>query len=180
MDSFIIELLDQFWCDKDINNLDDFCSHGEVLLVIGEYEVLNKDNGDWTVASAALRLMKSALFGYDSQSELPLISCCGYLLSLGCPNSASWNVKIIGDKIQISHLEHSCNEKSKREVFEGIFEVDLIEYSKQVLSFAKRVKRFYNVSKPRIINDKYYKDEYDTYWNEFEKLFNLLRERCKR
>jgi len=46
----------------------DLCSHGEVYLRIGEYEVLNKDNGDWTVASAALRIMKSAL--YDNEQFL--------------------------------------------------------------------------------------------------------------
>lgn len=180
MDLFELDLLRQYWVNEDPDNQTDYCSHGEIFLKIGQIEILNKENGSWTVASAALRLLKSSLFGYDGENDLPIIACCGYLLSAGCPNYVTWNAKIKSDIILISRLEYSENSSNGQKVFDKEFNIGLKNYSKQILSFARRVKRFYHESKPRTFEFKYEMEEFDSYWDQFEKLYNMVDVQIKR
>jgi hypothetical protein len=136
---------------------------------------LNSDSGSWTVSSAALRLMKSSLYGYNRSSDLPIISCCGYLLNLGCPNIISWDADIDGAIIEISNIEVRELKYGGNIIPDSKYRIDLVNYRKQVLAFARKVKKFYSNNRPRIIEDKYDQDEYLEYWRQFDLLFNTLK-----
>lgn len=179
MDKIQIELLDQYWIDKNENNQTDFCSHGDIYLKINENEIINQNSGSWTVASTAVRLMKSALYGYDRKSDLPIISCCGYLLSLGCPNIISWDTKIVNDIIEISNIEVGEIKYGGKILSNDVYKIALQDYSKQILIFSRKVKRFYNENKPRIFEDNYYQEEFNEYWRQFILHFDALNKRNK-
>ena len=174
-DKIQIDLLDQYWIDRDEHNQSDYCSHGDIYLSINENEVINKESGSWTVASAALRLMKSALYGYNSCSDLPIISCCGYLLNFGCPNIITWDAEIVGNSIKISNIEVGEIKYGGHIFSKDKFIIDLKEYRDQVMSFARKVKRFYSKNKPRAFADEYYKEEYQEYWRQFELRYSALK-----
>lgn len=180
MDYFQIDLLDQYWANKDNENQTDFCSHGEIYLKINDQEIITEKDGAWTVSSAALRLIKSALYGYDRKNDLPIISCCGYLMNYGCPAIVSWDAQIIENIIELSNFEIREVKYRGCLLFQEGLRVDLEDYSRQALVFARKVKRFYSINLPRIFTEKSCQDEYEEYWRLFEIYFDLLSERCKR
>lgn len=172
MDKFIIKLLSQNWIDNTTDNGQDLCSHGKIYLNINGRVLCDDRDGDWTVASTALRLMKSALYGYDSKNDLEMIPCCGYLrLFPSCPNYINWDAKVKSSIIEISNLELSENRENGLEVIKDTYEIDLNDYSKQVLDFAQQVKVFYNSAEHR----KIYENLKKSNMNYFGKnLMNIL------
>ncbi len=176
MDYFRIDLLDQYWIDKNNDNQTDFCSHGDIYLMINDQEIVTEKDGAWTVSSAALRLMKSALYGYDGDNDLPIISCCGYLMNYGCPDTITWDAQINNGTIELSNFRFGEVKYGGRSLFQDSFRVDLEDYTKQVLVFAQKVKQFYNDSLPRIFSGKSDQDEYEEYWRLFKIYFDLLSE----
>ena len=145
---------------------------------INDQEIITEKDGAWTVASAALRLMKSALYGYDGENDLPIISCCGYLMNYGCPDSITWDAQINNDTIELSNFRFGEIKYGGRLLYQDSFRVDLGDYTKQVLAFARKIKRFYSDNLPRVFSGKSDQDEYEEYWRLFKIYFDLLSERC--
>lgn len=157
----------------------DFCAHGKVLLRINDIILSDEDDCDWTVASSALRLMRSAIHGYDSKNELELIPCCGYLRQFpSCPNYITWDAKIDGDSIVVSNLESSRNEKYGLKNIRGSFKIDHKQYLVQVLIFASKVLGFYISHMPRKFSDSFDEEEYGLFWEEFHEYHQILKEKC--
>ncbi|WP_131464581.1 hypothetical protein [Acetivibrio straminisolvens] len=88
--------------------------------------------------------------------------------------------KIVGSLIELSNFEIGEVKHGGYLLFQDGFLVDLEDYSRQSLVFARKVKRFYAESLPRIFSEKIYQDEYEEYWRLFEMYFHLLSGRCKR
>lgn len=175
MDNFKVELLTQNWIDNKLDDGFDFCSHGKVLLMVNDIVLSNESSGDWTVASAALRLMKSAIYGYDSKDDLELIPCCGYLrLFPSCPNYITWDTTIHNNAIIVSNIQRSKNEKNGLKVINGSFQIQYKEYIMEVLSFADKIKKFYSSSSPRKFYDKFDEEEYELFWKEFNEYHKTL------
>lgn len=181
MDNIKLELLTQTWIDDLPDEGMDFCSHGTVLLRINDIVLSDEDDCDWTVASSALRLMKSAIHGYDSKNELELIPHCGYLrLFQSCPNYITWDAEILEDAIIVSNIESSRNEKGGLKRIEGSFRIDPKQYLTQVLIFASRVLGFYFSHMPRKFSDAFDEEEYGLFWEEFHTYHHTLKENYAR
>jgi hypothetical protein len=179
LDNFKIQLLTQNWIDDKPDDGMDFCSHGKVLLMVNNLVLSGENSGDWTVASSALRLMKSAIYGYDSKNELEVIPCCGYLrLFPSCPNYITWDTEINGDIIVVSNIQTSRNEENGLKIINGSFKIYYKEYLIQVLNFADKVKEFYSSHMPRKFYDKFDEEEYELFWKEFNEYFHTLNEKC--
>jgi hypothetical protein len=175
LDNFRIDLLKQYWIDEDPNNETDLCSHGDVYLQIGDYVLSNEHSNGWTVASAALRLMKSAIEEYDGENDLQILPCCGYLRMFpSCPNYVTWSTKLEDHVVQISNLEASENKVNGHKIYNETFIIDLKQYQKQIVNFAKKVREFYIDSKPRIIDDEFDREQYELFWKEFNDYYAIL------
>ena len=180
MDKFKIKLLSQNWIDNTTDNSQDLCSHGKIYLNINGKVLCDDTDGDWTVASTALRLMKSALYGYNSKNDLEIIPCCGYLrLFPSCPNYITWDAKVKSNIIEISNLELSENRENGLKVIEDVFEIDLSDYSKQVLEFAQQIKFFYNSAEHRNFYDEFEEEQYELFWKEFNEYINFLTQKYR-
>lgn len=179
LDNFVIELLAQNWIDNKPDNSEDLCSHGKVLLKINDIVLSDENSGEWTVASSALRLMKSAIYGYDSKSDLQLLPCCGYLrLFPSCPNYITWDVTIIEDIVFISNIQCSKNEKNGLKIIDHNFQINFMDYASQILDFADKVIKFYSLSLTRKFYDKFDEEDYQLFWKEFNEYYQTLKEKC--
>jgi hypothetical protein len=179
LDILRLELLTQNWIDGRPDDGMDFCAHGKVLLRINDIILSEGDDGDWTVVSSALRLMKSGLHGYDSRNDLELIPCCGYLrLFPSCPNYITWDAEIEGDIIVVSNVESSRNEKDGLTRLKGSFRIDHKQYLVQVLIFASKVLGFYFSHMPRQFTDPFDEKEYGLFWEEFHEYYQILKAKC--
>lgn len=177
LDNFRIQLLTQNWIDNVSDDGKDLCSHGKVQLMINGIVLSNENSGDWTVASSGLKLMKSAIYGYDSGIDFELISCCGYLRMFpSCNRYITWDTEINDNLIIISNIQ--CPEVDKEELkpLSGKIEIQYMEYTTQVLNFANKVIEFYSSSLPKQFYSKYEEEEYKLFWKEFNEYHQTLTE----
>lgn len=175
MDDFTLKLQSQFWIDKNPDNTTDYCSHGNVVFKINEMTFLDGEDDTRKVVSAALRLMMSALRDYSSDSDLELIPCCGALMGPGCPTFLTYNTSISEKAVTITRIINSYNRVDGESIIDGPFIIDKVDYIKQVLSFARKVKAFYAKSKLREFIDEYDKNEYERFWRDFENCYTILK-----
>jgi hypothetical protein len=179
LDNFTIKLLTQNWIDEKPDDGRDFCSHGKVFLKINNLILSNENSGDWSVASSALRLMKSSIYGFNSKNEFELIPCCGYLrLYPSCPRYITWDTELRQEDIIISNIQHSDNWDNGLKVINNSFKIPSFEYLSQVLSFANKVLEFYSECKPRKFHDKWEEEEFELFWNEFNDYYNVISMKC--
>lgn len=180
MDNFKLELLTQNWIDNKLDNEEDLCSHGKILLRINNIILSSEDNEDWTIASSALRLMKSAIYGYHSKNDLQLIPCCGYLrLFPSCPTYITWDTKIKDDIVVISNIQYSQNDKQGLKIIDGSFKISYREYATQILNYANKVIGFYSSSIPRKFYDPWEEENYELFWKEFNEYNKILTHICR-
>jgi hypothetical protein len=95
-----------------------------------------------------------------------------------CNRYITWDTTIYNDIIAISNIQ--CSEggqDSKQHVIDNIFEIQYLEYAKQVLIFAKNVIDFYSLSLPRVFYDQFDEDEYGQFWKEFNEYYQTLNEK---
>lgn len=178
MDIFNIQLLTQNWIDDEPDEGMDYCSHGKVLIRINEIILSGVNSPEWTVASSALRLMKSAIYGYDSKNELELIPHCGYLREFpSCPNYVTWDTEINDDVIVVSNIQTERNDESGLKRITGSYKINLKQYQEQVLHFADKVKGFYSSNIPRKFYNEFDEEEFDLFWKEFNEYYQTLHEK---
>lgn len=182
--TFSLNLLSQFWIDQDRNNETDLCSHGTVYLNVGDHLLSTADNGDWTVVSASLRLMRSALFGYQSKGELEILPHCGGLrLFPSCPTYITWDVDLTPERAVLSKVQCSSNDEKGLITLDGTFEVPYGHYVSEILSFADQVLSFYGNALPRKFEknwEDWEKEEYDLFWTEFHEYHTPLKKKVLR
>lgn len=175
LDRFDLQLLSQNWINDEPDEGRDFCSHGAILIKVNDRVISDESFGDWTVAASALRLMKSAIYGYDSEDELEMIPHCGYLRVFpSCPNNITWDTEVYGDLVLISNIQVSANDGKGIQVISGSFRIDRCEYVDQVLRFAQEIRSFYERHIPRKFENTYDEEEYELYWKEFKEYHRTL------
>lgn len=176
MDKFILKLLSQNWIDNSVDDGMDLCSHGKTYLQINDILLSDRNSQDWTVASSSVRLMKSSIYSFDSKNEFEIIPCCGYLrLFPSCPNYITWDTCLKDNIIEISNIQKSENREGGLKVYDEIFNLNLHDYRKQIFSFAKEVKMFYNSSIPRLLDREFDEEDYRLFWEEFDDYYKFLQ-----
>jgi hypothetical protein len=178
--NFELKLLSQNWADNDLGNRNDLCSHGALYLRIGDNEVANEGDGDWTVSTSALIMLRSAISDYATDESAPMIHHCGLLMMMGCPISISWTVRHNENEVTVSELrkQPTVNSEDVISYLTGNETVSIKKatYVRQVLRFSNLVGDFLIGSPTRVIDDEYDRTEYSDFLDEFNSLRDKARE----
>lgn len=97
---FSIKILDLYWINREKDNSEDLCLHGDVSVKIGEEVVAEKYS--CTVSSTALYLLKSLKLDHIMGEENQILPCCGHFIIPNdtddtveisrCPNGIDWSI----------------------------------------------------------------------------------------
>ena len=167
MNDFKIYADDLKWINGERDNPEDFCLHGHAVAIIGN----TKLEYDATVSATALYLLKSITENHILNKDLQMLPCCGFMIIpnedlsevsiIGCDNGVDWTV--LHDNNCIKLILDNGEETY----------VDLEEYKKEVFSFADKIEKFYNECSAKIFTgDKFEKDGYLAFWNEWHRRRN--------
>ena len=76
--AFAIEITRQGWITSEADSVDrDLCSHGDIRLVIGGRVIAPGDGeGDYTISTSALALLRTLESDHSPSSRLPASSSC--------------------------------------------------------------------------------------------------------
>lgn len=173
MSNFSIDIINPHWIDNKVDNDFDTCSHGEFILTIGGHEILNaNDKADWTTCTSVLQLLRGIEDDFTKSKNQIILHCSG-LMMLSCPVGIYWKLNHDGSTVIIREIKKQLAISEIDAIkFPMVASIDLEEYKREVLNVAKKVKEFYNRSKPRVVsNDKYDIEEYKKFWNEFDSLY---------
>jgi len=173
---FDIQILNQYWADQKDDNTDDLCSHGEIHLTINEVDVITEHDGEWTLSTSALQLLRSVFSDFQGQ-DTSMILHCGMLLMMGCPISVSWDVTHTQDAVRINNVYKIPTVRGNTERFgEAEVELKLVEYARPIIKFADEVYDFFNRSEEEKVSKGYEDREFAQFWQEFSE----KRQRARR
>jgi len=181
--SFKLRLLSQNWIDDDPHHID-LCSHGSIYLKIGDNVVADEEDGEWTVSTSALIMLRSAITDYITDETAPMIHHCGQLMMVGCPISVCWTVQHNGSAVLLSGIRKQpttdtkdlvCYLKDKEQVT-----VSKATYVRDILRFADAVAQFLENSPERVfVENEYDRNEYSAFLDEFNSLRDKARDALK-
>lgn len=163
---FRIEIVKDYWVDKDPNNRNDLCLHGDVIVTINGHEHFEEGI---TLTGAGLFLMRSLTSNHINGWD-PMFPCCAHSMYkktertvdvITCPN---------GYDISIVHNEGHVIISDK----EYTITISLEEYIEIIYAFADEVKTRYNKYPSRILpDDKYDLEGFKLFWLEWNDLRNI-------
>ena len=167
MGKFHIDATELYWIDGSADDPEDLCLHGHAVVNIGE-ETLEYD---CTVSATALYLLKTLTENHMIHEDNQMLPCCGHfyvpdkelqnVYISGCDNGIDWTVKHNGSDVMLI-LENGTE-----------VSVSLEEYQQEVYRFADKIENYYKSCSPKIIpEDKFKRDGYIAFWNEWHRRRN--------
>ena len=156
------------WTGGVADDPQDLCLHGHVMVQFGD--TVLEDTG--TVSATALYLLKTLTEDkIMAHHDIQMVPCCGHFLIAnddltevaisGCDTGTDWSTIHEGDIVRL------ILPSGQEEV------VTLREYQYEVLDFANSVKKFYDACTPKEIpKDKFDRNGYITFWNEWQRRYN--------
>jgi len=177
MQPFVLELLDQQWVDNKPRNVSDGCSHGRLQLVINGAHIVAEGDGEWTVSTSALRLLRTMFSDHASERGGPLILHCGMVMMASCPISVSWDVLHREGLVEIRNVIKvpTTDEATALRFAEADTLLTLVEYGRPILQLADDVARFFSTSRPRRFTDDYERAEFESFIKEFDEKREMAR-----
>ena len=165
MKSFTIEATNLHWIKGDADDPWDYCLHGNSAAKIGD-RTLEFD--ECAVTATALYLLKSLTEDHIIFKEsVQMLPCCGHFIIpnddlsavtiSGCNSGVDWSVIHRGDNVKM--------------ILEDGYEVEvpLDEYKEEVFRFADKIEAFYFSCSFKVFRDKWSKDVYTAFWNEWRR-----------
>ena len=163
--SFSIYADNLSWIDGKEDDPEDLCLHGHATAIIGD----KKLEYEATVSATALYLLKTLTEDHIIYQDNQMLPCCGFFMIpnkgldnvtiCGCPNGIDWSVLHNDDGTVSLELEDGTKET-----------VSMAEYKETVHCFADMIEKFYLTCSPKAIpKDKFEKDGYTAFWNEWHK-----------
>jgi len=168
-DNFSIEIKNQRWITERSDNLYDVCSHGDVIVKIGN-EILS--DTELALNTSTLYLLRTltqnhvADFGNPTK-DFSLLPCCGNTLIaednsenvyvITCPYGADFSVEHKNGQVKLT-TENGAN-----------VIIPFEEYKKVAHDFADKVEAFYDSQPPRLFNHDYEQQGYEKFWNEWKR-----------
>ena len=153
--------------ESEQDSLYDVCVHGKVFLKIGD-EILSDGQTEWCVSASAYHFLRTLFQDRLLDTENQMIPCCGHFLMpsedkttvtiIGCPNGIDFNVSHENEHIIIRTRDNKA------------FTVRFEEYANAVLTYAKQIDDFYKQNPPRRFQDKFEKDGFCAFCNEWYEL----------
>ena len=148
----------------------DVCAHG-IVRVFHENEVVFEGEGDLTLSTAALNLLRTLTRDYQASGQWggQLIPCCGNFMVIapetglvencGCPTGVDWRIT---HRSGLVHIELS-DERS--------IEVTEAEWADAVLNFSENVRSFYfRISRQPEPDDLEWHAAFVREWNSYHSL----------
>jgi hypothetical protein len=171
---FSIEITRQGWLNSEPTDLNDQCSHGDLRLVIGGEAIAPGDEGDYTISTSALGLLRT--LESDHSPERPvgpgtLILHCGMLI-LSCPVGIDWSVTHGNGRVRLHDVvRFDSTDVSEAVRFPGLeVEVEEEAYRREIVAFAESAKvPFVGVEKV-LDDDDDDRKEWEDFWEEYERL----------
>lgn len=168
MGVFKIKADDFAWIGGAGDDPQDLCLHGHVTVRFGD--AVLKEHG--TVSATALYLLKTLREDkIMAPHEIQMIPCCGHTLIAngdltevqisGCDSGMDWSTVHEGNAVRL--ILPSGQEET----------VTLRDYRCEVLSFAEKVKRFYDSCTPKELpGNTFDRNGYLAFWNEWRRRYN--------
>lgn len=164
---FSIELTKFYWIDDSVDDVDDLCLHGDIVVNIGNDYIRTS----CTVSATALYLLKSLTENHTIHEGDQMLPCCGhfYILSntndtvdiIGCSNGIDWTVTHIGDSVRLTNEQR----------VETLIQIGT--YKKVVYDFADTVQSTYEKCSPKKVpKNEFEKKGYIAFWNEWARRRN--------
>lgn len=161
---FSIKILDLYWINREKDNPEDLCLHGDVNVKIDEEVVAEKYS--CAVSSTALYLLKSLKLDHIIGEENQILPCCGHFIIpndtddtveiSGCSNGIDWSILHIGGYVRL--VTEKGNEVS----------ITLDDYTETVFNFVDKIEEFYKKCQEKIIpTDSFDRDGYIKFWKEW-------------
>ena len=154
----------RFMGDTEEDKTYDACIHGKVFLKIGD-EILSDGQTEWCVSASAYHFLRTLFQDRLLDTENQIIPCCGHFLMpsedkttvtiIGCPNGIDFSVSRENENILIRTRDHKT------------FHIGFEEYANAVLTYAKQIEDFYKQNPPRRFQDKFEKDGFCAFCNEW-------------
>ena len=166
---FFINATNMEWIDGSKDNPEDLCLHGYVTVNIGNQKLETYA----TISATALYLLKSLTENHIINEDNQMLPCCGHsflpnktldnVTICGCPNGVDWTIIHNEDNV-IIELEDGTKE--------SIF---INDYKSEVFRFVDMIEKFYNSCSPKVLpEDKFEKEGYIAFWNEWRRRRNNL------
>ena len=161
---FCIEIKRLYWIKETEDYPNDLCLHGDVVI-----NLCNKRSEESCCASAAaLYLLKAIEEDHIPKSGNQLFPCCGHFIIanehldkveiLGCNNGLDWSI------IHKNDIVNFVTESNTAE------HMHIEDYKTVVFNFADAIEKYYlNCTQKNIPQDKFEKDGYIAFWNEWHK-----------
>ena len=172
MDVFNIKILTHEWISNK-NSESDLCSHGKFELTIGKEKILNESDGNWTISTSVLQLLRCIESNPKTEINFNPIMCCGMLLMLGCPIGIYFDLKHQNGKILIKNIIKQFGTNDEEQILYPNIKVEINkeDFAKNILCLAKEVKMFFNNEPKKNIEDEIDKKLWAEFWAEFNELY---------
>ncbi len=161
---FTVDIMSMHWIDNSEDDPDDICLHGDVQVTIGNQQI----KSSCAISAMALQMLKSLsedhLLPNNNEQMLP---CCGHFIIpndtldnveiMGCTNGIDWMVERLEDDIRVTTEDGTVT----------LLELDA--YQAEVFRVADQVEAFYHNCSPKATVDKFERDAYIAFWNEWHR-----------
>jgi len=164
---FALKILRQHWIKDDgLYDPHDLCSHGEVLIRIGDEVLSDEASGSWTLSVAALFLMRTldSDVGFQGNDNY-LVPCDGFsfwyvpdkgLVIPGGNDGVDWKVTHHGSEVE---LETASGTR---------VHLYIRDYRTAIIGFAREVESFYGDPDRKILYDPDMDGKgFDLFWKEW-------------
>jgi hypothetical protein len=136
------------WLKEPDGDPADLCVHSPVRVEVGGVSLVKPEDGDWTVSTASLYLLRTLVRSHNADSRVGdhLFPCCGFtmydvgepdVVICGCPNGADFAVERQGEMVILRQTEGCAHE------------VRFDDWRRAVCSFSDVVRDFYEQAAPR-------------------------------
>ena len=162
--------VDMHWLEEGDPH-DDCCVHGRVILRLGE-RIISDRESEWTLSTAAFRLLGTLNNDHAANIDEPLIPCCGFnmwpeegatdgLYIPNCNEGIEWTIKHPETDI-VAHI-----------LADGeTFYTDFSTWSASVCAFSDQIYDFFQTAWPK----NHYHDEDRQGFEMFMKLWKERRD----
>ena len=174
MDYFNIKILSHEWISNE-DTESDLCSHGKLELTIGKEKILSESDGDWTISTSVLQLLRCIEPNPNTEKDFNPIMCCGMLLMIGCPIGLYFDLKHQNDKILIRNIIKQYGTSDNEQIIYPniVAEINKKDFALNILSLAKEVKLFFKNEPKKNIDDDMDKELWTKFWEEFNELYEF-------
>ena len=130
----------------------------------------------WGISESALALLRTIDQDYicvPKYVEGLLLHGCGTILMANCPISIRWRVRHVGDHVILSDFVkvETTDPATGSVYYTGLeAQINKKEYKRQILSFAREAKMFFDAFGEKQISGDFDRQMYKEFWDEYNQL----------